>query len=57
MDTAISLVELTVYLVGILALSMSVTWAVVRISPSESAKEQRAQAKEQRAQAKGETET
>jgi hypothetical protein len=44
MDTVISLVELTVYIVGILAFSMSVTWLVVRISPSESAKEQRAQA-------------
>ena len=38
MDTALSLVELTAYIVAILALSMSVTWAVVRISPSESAK-------------------
>jgi hypothetical protein len=44
MDTVISLLELTLYIVGILALSMSVTWAVVRVSPSESAKEQRAQA-------------
>lgn len=43
MDTVISLVELTVYIIGILALSMSVTWAVVKVSPSESAKEQRAQ--------------
>jgi hypothetical protein len=45
MDTFISLVELTAYIVAILALSMSVTWAVVRVSPSESAKEQRAQEK------------
>jgi hypothetical protein len=44
MDTVISLVELTLYIVAILAFSMSVTWAVVRVSPSESAKEQRAQA-------------
>jgi hypothetical protein len=44
MDTVISLLELTLYIVAILALSMSVTWAVVRVSPSESAKEQRAQA-------------
>jgi hypothetical protein len=45
MDTVISLVELFLYIAAILALSMSVTWAVVRVSPSESAKEQRAQAK------------
>jgi hypothetical protein len=45
MDTAFGLVELTAYIVAILALSMSVTWAVVKISPSESAKEQRAQEK------------
>ena len=44
MDTVISLAELTVYIVGILAFSMSVTWLVVKVSPSESAKEQRAQA-------------
>jgi hypothetical protein len=44
MDTVISLVELFVYIAAILALSMSVTWAVVKVSPSESAKEQRAQA-------------
>ena len=43
MDTVLSLVELTAYIVAILALSMSVTWAVVKVSPSESAKEQRAQ--------------
>ena len=44
MDTALSLVELTAYIVAILGLSMFVTWAVVKVSPSESAKEQRAQA-------------
>ncbi len=44
MDNVISLVELTLYICGILALSMSVTWAVVKVSPSESAKQQRAQA-------------
>jgi hypothetical protein len=43
MDNVISLLELTLYIGGILALSMSVTWAVVKVSPSESAKEQRAQ--------------
>jgi hypothetical protein len=42
MDTAISLVELVFYIAAILALSMAVTWAVVRVSPSESAKEQQA---------------
>src|SRR5512144_2088092 len=42
MDTALGLLELLVYIVAILALSMSVTWAVVKVSPSESAKEQRA---------------
>jgi hypothetical protein len=40
-DTVISLIELALYIAGILALSMAVTWAVVRVSPSESAKEQR----------------
>ena len=44
MDTALGLLELLVYIVAILALSMSVTWAVVKVSPSESAKEQRARA-------------
>ena len=50
MDTVIGLVELFLYIAAILALSASVTWAVVKISPSESAKEQRA---ETDAQAKG----
>ncbi|HEX6723731.1 MAG TPA: hypothetical protein VF073_00675 [Gaiella sp.] len=45
MDTVISLLELIVYIAGILGLSMFVTWAVVKVSPSESAKEQRAQEK------------
>jgi len=44
MDTVISLLELLVYIAAILGLSMFVTWAVVKVSPSESAKEQRAQA-------------
>jgi hypothetical protein len=42
MDTVISLAELILYIAAILALSMAVTWAVVKVSPSESAKEQRA---------------
>ena len=40
MDTALGLLELVLYVAGILALSMAITWVVVRISPSESAKEQ-----------------
>ena len=44
MDTVLSLLELFVYIAAILGLSMFVTWAVVKVSPSESAKEQRAQA-------------
>jgi hypothetical protein len=47
-DTFISLLELVFYIAAILALSMAVTWAVVKVSPSESAKEQR------EAEAKGE---
>ena len=45
MDTALSLVELVLYISAILALSMAVTWGVVKISPSESAKEAEAEAK------------
>jgi len=44
-DTVISLIALVLYISAILALSMAMTWAVVRISPSESAKEQRAKAR------------
>jgi hypothetical protein len=44
MDTVIGLLELALYIVGVLALSMALTWAVIKISPSESAKEQKAQA-------------
>ena len=42
MDDVISLVALVLYITAILALSAAITWAVIRISPSESAKEQRA---------------
>ncbi len=42
MDTALSLIALVLYITAILALSAAITWAVIRISPSESAKEQRA---------------
>jgi hypothetical protein len=44
MDTALGLLELALYVVGVLALSMALTWAVIKISPSESTKEQRAKA-------------
>jgi hypothetical protein len=42
MDTFVSLVELVLYIAAILVLSAAVTWAVVKVSPSESAKEQQA---------------
>ncbi|HEX2304427.1 MAG TPA: hypothetical protein VHH57_12440 [Gaiella sp.] len=45
MDDLISIVALVLYIAAILALSMAVTWAVVKVSPSESAKEQAAQDK------------
>jgi hypothetical protein len=41
MDTALGLLELVLYVVGILGLSMALTWLVIKISPSESAKQQR----------------
>ena len=44
MDTVISLVALVLYIAAILALSMAITWVVIRVSPSESAKEQKAKA-------------
>lgn len=43
MDTVISLLELVAYVAGILAFSMAITWIVVKVSPSESAKQQKAQ--------------
>ena len=43
MDTVIGLFELVLYVVGVLGLSMALTWLVIKISPSESAKEQKAQ--------------
>jgi hypothetical protein len=42
MDTALGLLELVLYVVAVLALSMALTWLVIKISPSESAKEQKA---------------
>jgi hypothetical protein len=43
MDTVIGLLELALYIVAVLGLSMALTWIVIKISPSESAKEQKAQ--------------
>jgi hypothetical protein len=40
MDTVISIIELVLYIAAILGLSMAITWAVIKISPSESAKQQ-----------------
>jgi hypothetical protein len=45
MDKALSIVELMVYIVAILGLSAAATWAVIKISPSEAAKQQKAKAK------------
>ena len=44
MDTVLGLIELALYIAAVLGLSMALTWVVIRISPSESAKEQKAQA-------------
>lgn len=38
MDTILGLVELTAYVVAILVLSAAMTFAVVKISPAQSAK-------------------
>ena len=43
MDTVLGLLELALYIVAVLGLSMALTWIVIKISPSESAKEQKAQ--------------
>lgn len=43
MDDVLSLIELTAYVASILAASAAVTWLVVKISPSEAAKQQKAQ--------------
>ena len=49
MDTVISLVALALYITAILALSAAITWAVIRISPSESTKQQRAKSEASKA--------
>jgi hypothetical protein len=41
-DDVLSILALVAYIALILGLSMAVTWAVVRISPSESAKQRKA---------------
>jgi hypothetical protein len=38
METILGLVELTLYVLGILTLSAAITFAVVKISPAKSAK-------------------
>jgi hypothetical protein len=43
MNDALGLLELALYVIGILALSGAITWVVVKVSPSKSAKEQKAQ--------------
>ena len=46
MNDALGLLELALYICAILALSMGMTWLVIRISPSQAAREQRAKQKE-----------
>ncbi len=49
MDDVLSLIALALYIAAILALSAAMTWAVIRISPSESAKQQRAKSEPSKA--------
>ncbi len=46
MEDVLGLFALVLYIAAILALSMAMTWAVVKISPSQSAKEQKARERE-----------
>lgn len=48
MDTVLGLIGLAVYIVAIVAIASAITWGVVKISPSKSAKqlEARQQAKD-----------
>jgi hypothetical protein len=39
MDTILGLAGLTLYIIAIVALASAVTWAVVKLSPSKSAKQ------------------
>ena len=41
MENVLSILELIVYIVAILSLSAAATWLVIKVSPSESAKQQR----------------
>ncbi|MDH4176364.1 MAG: hypothetical protein OEV72_02210 [Thermoleophilia bacterium] len=43
MSDLLSIVELALYVISILVVSAAVTWVVVKISPSEAAKQQKAQ--------------
>jgi hypothetical protein len=45
MDTVLGLLGLVVYLVSIVGLAAGVTWLVVKLSPSQSAKQAKAKAK------------
>ena len=45
MDTVLGLLGLLVYIVGILGIASGVTWVVVKLSPSKSAKQAEAKAK------------
>ena len=49
MDDVISIIALVLYIAAILALSMAITWVVIKISPSESAKELEEQAESSKA--------
>lgn len=46
MDTVLGLAGLAVYIVVIVALASAVTWAVVKLSPSKSAKQLEAKTEE-----------
>ncbi len=43
MNDVLGLLELALYVIGILSLSGAITWIVVKVSPSASAKQQKAQ--------------
>jgi hypothetical protein len=44
MDTILGIVGLALYVMAILSLSAAVTFAVIKISPSQSAKQQKSEA-------------
>ncbi len=43
MDKVLGIIELVLYIVAILSLSAAATWLVIKVSPSEAAKLQKAQ--------------